>query len=66
MPGLGLTPADLFPKEVGGDLPLQAKIMARVSYGRLTEQDLRDLIALGAMDPENNPDQINTVATKGW
>lgn len=63
---LSLTPADLYPKEVSRDLPIQAQVMARVSYGRLTDADMRALIARGILDDQDNPDQVNQIATKGW
>lgn len=40
--------------------------MARVSYGRLTPDDIQGLMAMGALDPVDNPDQVNQIATKGW
>ena len=40
--------------------------MARVSYGRLTEDDLQGLVQIGALSVLDDPDQVNRISTKGW
>lgn len=56
----------LFPREAAASLPLQARLLARMSCGRLSDEDLKDFIAQGALPAKDDPDAINAVFSQGW
>ena len=57
---------DLLPRDTDDDLPLQAKMLARISIGRMTPDDLRFYIAAGAMPAKDDPDAVNAIFAQGW
>jgi hypothetical protein len=56
----------LFPKEADAGLPLQAKLFARMSMGPVSSDDLRSLIAAGAIPALDDPDAVNETYAQGW
>ena len=56
----------LFPHEAAASLPIQARVKARTNSGRLTDDDLRLYISLGAMPEKDDPDAVNSVYAQGW
>jgi hypothetical protein len=57
----------LFPRDVNlAGLPLQAKMLGRIAIGCLSGDDLRTIIACGAIPAKDDPDATHAIFTQGW
>jgi hypothetical protein len=56
----------LLPREAADDLPIQARVYARTAIGHLTNEDLRQLVAVGMFSTEDDPDAVNSIYAQGW
>ncbi len=56
----------LLPQEPGASLPLQVRLYARIHGGRLDAKTLKDLVELGAVSRQDNPDEVNALFAQGW
>jgi hypothetical protein len=54
------------PQEPAASLPLQAKLFARIHGGRLDAKTLQELVDIGAISRQDNPDEVNALFAQGW
>lgn len=57
----------LFPREAAlVGLPLQAKLLGRISLGPMRADDLRDLFVTNGVLAKDDPDVTHAVFSQGW
>ena len=56
----------LFPRETAAALPLQARLLARMSVGHMEADDLLGLIVASGLPALDDPDAINQTYSNGW